>query len=483
MSTLRKKTFDGVVWSAIQRFGTMAVTLVSNIVLARLLTPEDYGCIGMLMIFIALSNTFIDGGFGSALIQKKEPTSVDYSTIFYWNIFLSIILYGVLFITAPFIASFYRMPLLAPVLRLMGLVLFFKAFCIIQANQTRKQLQFRKLAIINVISSVLSLVLAIVAAYKGLGVWSLVIQQLALDLFNAIFYWIASKWRPLFVFSWESIKELFRFGGFMLLSNLFSSFSNEIQGLLVGRMFNPATMGLYSQAYRLEGSAATATSSIIDQVTYPVLASLQDDKDSFIAALKRFIQIPAFVCSLIMMIMIVVAKPLIILLFSQKWVDCVSYFQILCTAGLAVCLQGSANNAIAAVGKSKVLMTWTIVKRSLTIVLCMAGIWIGGMNGLLLGCVLGAWSVYFINAYLLSRHVGYSFVSQVFDILPFIILAVCVGTFSFHIGSLVNLDMYIVAIIQICIATSLYLLFSWLFKFDSFIYLLDLLSNRLKKGK
>lgn len=472
-----------MVWSALQRFGTMAVTLVSNIVLARLLTPEDYGCIGMLMIFIALSNTFIDGGFGSALIQKKEPTNVDYSTIFYWNFFLSIVLYGVLFLTAPFIASFYRMPLLTPVLRVMGLVLVFKAFCIIQANQTRKQLQFRKLAIINVVSSVLSLALAIVAAYKGFGVWSLVIQQLALDLFSAILYWIVSKWRPMLVFSWKSFKELFRFGGFMLLSNLFSSFSNEIQGLLVGRMFNPATMGLYSQAYRLEASAATATSSIIDQVTYPVLASLQDEKASFMAALKRFIQIPAFVCSLMMMIMIVVAKPLIILLFSEKWIDCVPYFQILCTAGLAVCLQGSANNAIAAIGKSKVLMTWTIVKRSLTIVLCMAGIWIGGMYGLLWGVVLGAWSVYFINAYLVARHVGYSFISQVFDILPFIILAVCVGLVTNYIGMLLHQNMYIVAIIQICISTALYLFCSWLFKFDSFLYLLNLLSNRLNKRK
>lgn len=480
MSTLRTKAINGVMWSAIQRFGTMAVTLVSNIVLARLLTPEDYGCIGMLMIFIALSNTFIDGGFGSALIQKKEPTSVDYSTIFYWNIFLSIVLYGVLFLTAPFIASFYRMPLLAPVLRVLGLVLIFKAFCIIQANQTRKQLQFRKIAIINIVSSVSSLTLAIIAAYKGLGVWSLVIQQLALDLFNAILYWIANKWRPLLMFSWKSFKELFRFGGFMLLSNLYSSLSNEIQGLLVGRMFNAATMGLYSQAYRLEGSASTAISSIINQVTYPVLASLQDEKDSFIAALKRFIQIPAFVCSLMMMIMIVVAKPLIILLFSEKWIDCVPYFQILCTAGLAVCLQGSANNAIAAIGKSKVLMTWTIIKRTLTIVLCVIGIFVAGMNGLLWSCVLGAWSVYFINAYLVAKHVGYPFYKQVLDILPFMAIAIVIGALAYYIGSLFPFHMYVVALCQIAICSVLYLLVSWLLHFESLSYLLEVLKRRNK---
>lgn len=479
-TTLKQKTFTGVVWSSIQRFGTMAITFASNIVLARLLSPDDYGCIGMLMIFISLSNTIIDGGFGSALIQKKEPTNEDYSTIFYWNIFLSIVLYAVLFLFAPMIARFYRIPLLSSVLRVQGIVLILNAFIIIQQNQSRKQLQFKKLAIIHVASAILALILAIIAAYKGMGVWCLVIQQLALGFFNAVFFWIVSKWRPLFVFSKKSFKELFNFGGFMLLSNLFSSFSNEIQGLLVGRMFTPATMGLYTQAYRLEGSAATATSSIIDSVTYPVLASLQDDKQKLIAALKRFIQVPAFVCSLVMMIMIVVAKPLIILLFSAKWIDCVPYFQILCAAGLAVCLQGSANNAIAAIGKSKVLLTWTIIKRTLTIVLCVIGIFVAGMNGLLWSCVLGAWSVYFINAYLVAKHVGYPFYKQVLDILPFMAIAIVIGVPAYYLGSMLPFHMYVVALFQVVICTILYLLVSWLLHFESLSYLLDVLKRRNK---
>lgn len=475
MASLKERTFRGMIWSSIHRFGTMAITLVSNVVLARLLTPDDFGCIGMLMIFIALSNTFIDGGFGSALIQKKEPTDEDYSTIFYWNVFLSVVLYFALFLSSPLIARFYRMPILSSVLRVQGLVLIIKAFCIIQANQNRKQLQFKKIAIIHLISSVLSLSLSILAAYKGLGVWSLVIQQLALDFSNTILFWAANKWRPLRTFSLKSFKELFHFGGFMLLSNLFSTFSNEFQGLLVGRMFNPATMGLYSQAYRLEGSAATAISSILDQVTYPVLASLQDNRKSFIGALKRFIQIPAYVCSFVLMIMIVVAKPLIVLLFSEKWIDCVPYFQILCTAGLAVCLQGSANNAIAAIGKSLVLMKWTIVKRSLTIVFCAFGILVAGMKGLLWACVLGAWAVYFINAFLVERHIGYSFVNQIFDILPFILLSTVIGLFSHYIGGVLPFNMYLVAICQIVIASLLYILLSWAFRFDCFKYLIEIM--------
>ena len=471
MSSLRQKTLNGVIWSSVQRFGTMAITFVSSIVLARLLTPDDFGCIGMLMIFISLANTFIDGGFGSALIQKKQPTNEDYSTIFYWNIALSILLYVVLFTGAPFVARFYRIPLLTRVLRVQGIVLFFNAFSIIQQNQLKKQLHFKELSVVYITSASISLIVAIFMAYHGWGVWSLVAQQISISVLHALLFWFVSKWRPIRVFSWESFRSLFGFGGFMLLSNLFSALSNEIQGLLVGRMFNPATLGLYNQAFRLEGSAATATSSIIDQVTYPVLSSIQDNKSSFVSVLKRFIQLPAFICSLIMMVLIVIAEPLIILLYSDKWIDCVPYFQILCSAGLAVCLQGSANNAIAAIGKSKVLFAWTIVKRSLTIVLCVVGILIAGMKGLLWSCVIGAWSVYFINAYLVSKHVGYGFFQQIWDILPSIIVSVIIGIVAYWIGVVLPLNTYIIAIIQVFFCTGLYLFITWLFRFDALTYL------------
>ena len=480
MSSLKQKTVNGVVWSSVQRFGTMAITFASNIILARLLSPDDYGCIAMLMIFISLANTFIDGGFGSALIQKKEPTNEDYSTILYWNIALSLVLYGVLFLCAPLVAQFYKMPLLTKVLRVQGVMLFFNALSIIQQNQLKKQLQFKKLSIVYITSASLSLVIAIVAAYHGWGVWSLVAQQISISVLHAILFWIVSKWRPILVFSWRSFRELFKFGGFMLLSHLFSNLSNEIQGLLVGRMFTPAILGLYNQAYRLEGSAATATSSIIDQVTYPVLASVQDNKKAFVSALKRFIQIPAYICSLVMMILIVIAKPLIILLYSAKWVGCVPYFQILCVAGLAVCLQGSSNNSIAAIGKSNVFFVWTIVKRSLTIVLCFVGIIVGGINGLLWSCVAGAWAVYFINGYLVHRYVGYVFFKQVLDILPSMLLAVAIGVLAYYLGVLLSMNMYITALFQAVFCAVGYLGVSWLFHFDAFSYILEVVNKKLK---
>ncbi len=482
MADLKHKAVNGVLWSTVQRFGTMVITFASNIVLARLLSLEDFGCIAMLMIFISLANTFIDGGFGSALIQKKQPTQTDYSTIFYWNIALSVVLYIVLFLGAPLVARFYRLPLLTDVLRVQGIVLFFNALSIIQQNQLKKQLQFKKLSVVYIFSAIISLIIAIMLAYHGWGLWSLVVQQISISVLHSVLFWIVGHWHPLFVFSWKSFKELFGFGGFMLLSTLFSTFSNEIQGLLVGRMFNPATLGLYNQAYRLEGSAATATSSIIDQVTYPVLAQLQDDKQTLQAALKRFIQIPAYICSLVMMILIVVAKPLIILLFSAKWIDCVPYFQILCSAGLAVCLQGSANNSIAAIGKSKVFFTWTIIKRSVTIVLCAIGILVAGMNGLLWSCVAGAWAVYFINGYLVARHIGYPLYKQMLDIIPSLVLAVAIGVMAYFGGRMIQLNMYLVAVLQVLFCAAMYLLLSLILRLDAYEYLYRMLRARMKKG-
>ena len=281
------------------------------------------------------------------------------------------------------------------------------------------------------------------------------------------------------VFVYKSFKELFRFGGFVLLSNLFNTFSNEIQGLLVGRMFSPTTMGLYTQAYRLEGTASHAISTILDQVTYPVLSSIQDDKKRLLSTLRRFTQIPAFFVAPLMAIMIVIAKPLIVFLFSEKWVACVPFFQILCVAGLAVSLQGIANNAIAAIGYSDVSFKWTVVKRTLTIILCVAGICLYGMSGLLWACVLGSWSVFLIHAYLVSKYIGYNIYRQVLDICPYILLSLLCGLFVYYTGrSIKACDIFLVSY-QIIIFYALYLFLIVVFRNETGLYIVNFLKSKL----
>ena len=214
--SLGQQTVSGVAWTTVQRFASLFLAFVANLVLARLLSPDDFGCVGLLMIFISLSQIFVDGGFGSALIQKKEPTQEDYSTIFYWNLFLATILYLILFFLAPLIARFYEIPILKEILRVQGLILFLDAFGLIHKNNLRKTLQFKKLSLIILGANLIAVVVAITMAYNGFGVWCLVAQQLLISGMSTVLYWIFNRWKPSVLFSKKSLKELFSFGSFIL---------------------------------------------------------------------------------------------------------------------------------------------------------------------------------------------------------------------------------------------------------------------------
>ena len=477
---LKQKAASGIIWSSLQKFGTMGISFVSNIILARLLSPEDYGCIGMLMIFILVANTFIDGGFGSALIQKKEPTQKDYSTIFYWNLLLSIVLYFALFVSAPLIARFYNLPLLSPVLQVQGLVLILNSLSIIQQNRLRKQLLFKKLAIVSIISALLSLVITIYLAYIGWGVWALVAQQLLMSGFNAVLYWIVGKWNPSFVFSRQSFKELFGFGGFILLSNFINTLCNNVQGILIGKFFSPITMGFYAQARKLEEVASTSLSSVIDQVSYPVLAEVQNDKNKLAYVLKKLITAIAFFSFPIMLALIVIAEPLITLLYSDKWTECVPYFQILCIAGLAISLQNVNYYAVAAIGKSKTLFNWTLIKRLLGIILIVVGFIVYGIWGLLLGMMSASYIMYIINAVLVSKYIGYKLTSQFKDLLPTLLISsisFLISYFSPNITMSLIADMFL----SILIFALSYIILTYLFEKDKILMIKNIVLSYRKK--
>ena len=248
--SLGQQTVSGVAWTTVQRFASLFLAFVANLVLARLLSPDDFGCVGLLMIFISLSQIFVDGGFGSALIQKKEPTQEDYSTIFYWNLFLATILYLILFFLAPLIARFYEIPILKEILRVQGLILFLDAFGLIHKNNLRKTLQFKKLSLIILGANLIAVVIAITMAYNGFGVWCLVAQQLLISGMSTVLFWIFNRWKPSVLFSKKSLKELFSFGSFILLSNMMVTFFNEIQSLIMGKLYTVRDVGLYTQVIR-----------------------------------------------------------------------------------------------------------------------------------------------------------------------------------------------------------------------------------------
>lgn len=479
---LKAKTVSGMIWSALQRFGTMGISFVSNIVLARLLTPDDYGCIGMLAIFITVSNTFVDGGFGSALIQKKEPTQKDYSTIFWWNLFLSVILYGVLFISAPAVSRFYNIPLLESVLQVQGIVLIINALNIVQTNQLRKSINFKRLATIHIVSHIVAAVLAIVLAYMGWGVWALVAQQIAASSITSAMLWIMNRWMPSLCFSVESFKQLFSFGGFILASNLINTFCNNVQGLLIGKFFNPAMLGYYTQARKLEDVASHSFSSVVDQVSYPVLSKLQSDNEGLKNALRKLTSALSYVTFPLMLSLILIAEPLILIIYGEKWLPCVPYFQILCIAGIAICLQGVSYNAVASKGKSKDLFVWTLIKRAATLIVLLLCMYFGGMIGLIWGCSIGSWIILLSNLYLVRKYINYGFFQQIKDILPILIVSAISFAVVYIIGNVINLHTFVECVVLVILYVVIYIAISLLFKIEAYFMLKEILSSYLKKN-
>lgn len=477
--SLKQKTISGMIWSGIQRFGTMGIGFISNIVLARLLTPDDYGCIGMLAIFITVSSTFVDGGFGSALIQKKEPTQRDYSTIFWWNLFLSIVLYGVLYLGAPFVAQFYRIPLLSSVLRVQGIILIINALNIIQSNQLRKRLNFKRLALVNVVSQLVGVTVAIITAWYDWGVWALVAQQIVASTMTSLLLWTLNRWMPDFSFSIESFKQLFGFGSFILCSNFINTLCNNVQGLLIGRFFNPAIMGYYTQAQKLESVASHSFTSVIEQVSYPVLSKFQSDNNAMRNTMYKLVSTLVYISFPLMLLLILLGEPLIIFLYGEKWATSIPYFQILCVAGMSATFHGVHYYAVASKGQSRDLFVGTIVKRLLALVILVIGILIWGINGLLWGFSIGAWVIAFVNIYLVSKHVKYTILQQFKDLLPIIILSVGSFIISYLIMS------YIGGSIGSILASMVYMLLyfglSVILKIHAFEFLKETIGQLLLK--
>lgn len=479
---LKKKAVSGMIWTSIQRFAGMGIQFISGIILARLLMPKDYGAIGMLTIFMLVAQAVLDGGFGAALIQKKRPTQEDYSTVFWFNLLMSLVLYMILFFSAPFIAEFYHMPILCDVLRVQALVLIISALTIVQANQLRKQFKFKKLAIVSLFSSIASLVVTIWMAYKGYGVWSLVVQGLLFSAVSSAIYWFTNRWYPRFVFSLKSFKELFSFGAYMFLVHIINEICNNVQGLLIGRLYNASTMGYYSKARSTEKLASMSISQSLTQITFPLYSEVQDDRRLLIALIQKLTGVIAFVTFPLMFVLILVAEPVFVLLYSERWLPSVPYFQILCIAGLAICLQAINLQAISAIGKSRTVFSWTLIKRTIGLALVIGGLWLCGIEGMLVGMVLSSWMMYLINAFLVSKYVGYKMRLQLMDLLPVLLLSIF-SLIIAYISEILSCNLYVKGLIGFILFVLVYLGGACILKMRNYQDLLELFPKVIGKFK
>lgn len=417
--SLGHKAVSGAVWASLDRVSSMVLQFAVNLILARLLMPQDFGAIGMLAIFIAVSQCLIDGGFGSALIQKKKPTQVDYSTVFYWNLIFSSFLYLVLFFLAPLIAAYFNMPILSGVLRCIGINLIISSVLAIQTTRLRKSLAFKTIAITNLSSYILGSSLAVFLAFHEFGVWSLAVMQLSYSTISISILWFITRWHPSLCFSTSTIKELFSFGGYMMAAGLLQEICKNLQGIIIGKRFSATQMGYFSQAYKLDHVSSYSIPQVIVQVMYPVYSSIQDDKKRLVEILSMNIRVISFLIFPLMTLLIIVSEPLIVGMYGEKWLPSVPYFRILCIGGLFVCLQNINFYAVAAVGKSRTLFFWSFYKWGFLLTALIVGMFFG-MYGILWGMVLSNMNIYIVNAYLVSRHVGLEVWRQIKNLLPII---------------------------------------------------------------
>jgi len=404
-------------WALLQRFGTMLISFSTNIVLARLLMPEDFGTIGMLLIFIAVANTFVDGGLGAALIQRSSLTQEDKSTVFFSNLVLSVFLYLILFASSPWIANFYSTPLLSDLLRAQGLVLILQAFGVVQTALLSKSLDFKKISMSNLVGNLLGAITGIVLACCGFGVWSLVAKALATTLVTTILLWGLGGWLPTLCFSFLSLKKLFGFGGFVLLSSLMMTISNNIQTAILAKMFQADIVGNYTQARTLRNVASDSLSSVVGQVLYPDFSKNQNDNDVLERKLSLSLSLLSFFSIPIMCLCIINADFLIHTLYGAKWDVAIPYFQILCIGGFFIPLQDVNISIIKAKGKSKILFLCNFFKTCFLCVMIIAGGLLWGIYGFIWAMVLYVFIAALTFNILSSYYLKISFFKQVKDVL------------------------------------------------------------------
>ena len=468
-------------WTSISKFSAIGIRFISGIVLARLLKPEDYGCIGMLSIFMVIAASFVDCGFTSALIQKKRPTQEDYSTIFFFNMAMSSLMYVILFLCAPAISRFYKISLLSSVLRVQGLLLIINALSSIQTNQLKKTFRFKKMTIVSLITSVTSLVICIFMAYKGFGVWALVAMNLFGGIIPAVIYWSTNKWFPLLVFSKDSFRELFQFGGFMFLTHIINQFGAKISQLLIGKIYSPAVLGYYTKAVTTEGLASRSISSVLTQITYPLYAEVQDDRNLLGNMIKRLTQTIAYITFPLLSLLLIIAKPVFLLLYSERWLPSVPYFQFLCICGIITCLQAVNTQSIAAIGKSRVMFGWALLKRSLGSTLVVGGLLLWGMKGLLVGYLFYTCFCYLVNIGLVSKYIGYKWQKQLLDLLPTGAAVLVISLITYFSIRLLHLNnVYLDGLLKGIVFIVLFLGWSLAFKPDSYQYALSLVPSKFK---
>jgi O-antigen/teichoic acid export membrane protein len=449
--SLKNKTIQGVSWSALENIIRIGVTFIVSIILARILSPEEYGLIGILTIFIAIFNSIVDSGFTNALIRKQDTTDIDYSTVFYTNLVLSVFLAAMLFYCAKPIAAFFERSELVSLTQVMSSVVVINALSLVQRARTTKAIDFKTQTKVTFISSIVSGAIGIGMACMDFGVWALVGQQISNQLLSTILYWKYNKWMPQLIFSWISFKDMWNFGSKLLASRLIDTAWQEIYQVVIGKCYSPATLGLFTRAKQFSDLCSSNLTSVVQRVSYPVLSSIQDDRTRLKTAYQRVIKTTMLPTFVLMLGMVACSKPMIQVLIGEEWLECVPMIQIICTYGMLYPLHAINLNMLQVQGRSDLFLKLEILKKIIAIGPLLLGVFVD-IYLMLVGSLVTSIVSYYLNAYYSGPFLNYSIKEQVIDILPSFGVAVAMAVPVFAMD-FIPMSPFVMLPLQIVVGT------------------------------
>lgn len=476
--SLKNSSAKGMAWTGMEKIITQGVQFVIGLAIARAVGPGAYGTVGLLAIFMAIAQTFLDSGFGNALIQKKDRNDIDYSTAFIFNVGIALLFYAIFYLSAPIIANFYEQPILKPITRVIALTLVVNSLSLVHGTKLAIELRFKTRSIISIISTFVTGAIGLIMAYRGFGVWALVCQSLSGACLWTIALWITAKWRPHMDFSQKSFNHLFSFGSRLLGASLINTIYNHLYTMVIGKAFSVEDVGFYSKANNIASLPSNIATSMVVNVNYPILARLQDDNAKLITAYKKMLRTPMFVLYPVVVGLIVIAHPLIEILLKEDWLPCVPYLQIIGFGSLLWPLTRINLNLLYVKGRSDLVLKLELIKKPIGFTLLFAtipfGIW-----WMCIGKATYDLIAFMFNCHYTKKLLGYSGWSQIKELLPIIcncILMAAITSISMHFFT----TTWTKLIIGVLIGACSYTLFAFVIKDESLIELMTAIKTKIK---
>ena len=481
MEDTKQSVFSNMIWRFAERCGAQIVQFIVSIVLARILAPEAYGIIALVTVFTTILQVFVDSGLGNALIQKKDADDLDFSTVFYTNIVICLVLYIGIFISSPTIARFYDDLNLIPVIRVLSLTLVISGVKNVQQAYVSKKMIFKKFFFATLLGTIGAAFLGVIMAINGMGVWALVAQQLFNLSLDTIILWITVKWRPKLCFSFKRLKKLFSFGWKLLVSSLIDTVYNNVRQLLIGKLYSSADLAYYNRGKQFPNLIVQNINNSIDSVLLPTMSQEQDNKEKVKNMTRKAIKTSVFIMAPLMMGLAFTSKNVVTLILTEKWLECVPYLCIFCITYMFYPIHSANLNAINAMGRSDLFLKLEIIKKIVGIVLLLVTIKINVL-AMALSLLVSSVISQIINSWPNKKLLGYSYIDQLKDILPSIMLAIFMGVVVYIIG-FIKLPTILSLILQIIVGIIVYIVGAKLLKIDTYEYLISVIKGYLKKDK